>query len=83
MTKPIALDRQTSDILERKLRKHLQDEYGFELGQFEALDLLDWLAENLGPLWYNQALYDAQTVMRKKSDDLIEAVSAIERPVKL
>jgi uncharacterized protein (DUF2164 family) len=83
MTKPITLDRQTTDILERKLRKHLQDEYRFELGQFEALDLLDWLAETLGPLWYNQGLYDAQTILRKRADDLIEAVSAIERPVKL
>ncbi|MBX3478769.1 MAG: DUF2164 family protein [Caulobacter sp.] len=83
MTKPIALDRQTTEILERKLRQHLQDEYGFELGQFEALDLIDWLAETLGPLWYNQGLYDAQAILRKKSDDLIEAVAEIEKPVKL
>lgn len=83
MTKPITLDRQTTDILERKLRKHLQDEYDFELGQFEALDLLDWLAGTLGPLWYNQGLYDAQAVLRKRTDDLIEAVEAIEKPVKL
>ncbi|MDO9335347.1 MAG: DUF2164 family protein [Caulobacteraceae bacterium] len=83
MSKPVALDRQTQEILERKLRKHLADEYGFELGQFEALDLLDWLAETLGPLWYNQALYDAQAVLRKRADDLVEAVSAVEKPVKL
>ena len=83
MTKLIKLDRQTQDTLVHLLRKRLKDEHDFELGQFETLDLLDYLAETLGPIYYNQALYDAQTVLRKRADDLVEAVQAIEKPVKL
>jgi len=79
----IKLDRQTQDSLVRLLRDHLKAEYEFEIGQFETLDLLDYLAETLGPIYYNQALYDAQAVLRKRGDDLIEAVQAIEQPVKL
>ena len=79
----IKLDRQTQDSLVRLLRDHLKGEFEFELGQFEALDLLDFLAETLGPIYYNQALYDGQAVLRKRADDLIEALQAIEQPVKL
>ncbi len=79
----IKLDRQTQDILVRLLRDRLKDEHDLELGQFDTLDLLDFLAETLGPIYYNQGLYDAQVVLRKRADDLVEAVAAIEKPVKL
>ncbi|HYE44844.1 MAG TPA: DUF2164 domain-containing protein [Caulobacter sp.] len=79
----IKLDRQTQDSLVRLLRDHLKGEYEFEIGQFETMDLLDFLAETLGPIYYNQGLYDAQALIRARADDIIEAVQAIEKPVKL
>lgn len=77
----IALDSRIRDELARALRKHLKDEMAVELGTFEVLDLLDHLADTLGPHYYNQGLYDAQAVVRARSDGMIEAIEAIEKPV--
>lgn len=79
----IALDNQTRDHLARALRAHLKDELNVEVGTFEMLDLMDHLAETLGPHYYNQGLYDAQAVVRARMDGIVEAIEAIEKPVKL
>lgn len=78
----IAFDKQTRDDLQRLLAKHLKDELDVEIGTFETLDLLDFLAETVGPYFYNQGLYDAQVVIKSRLDGIVEAVEAIEKPLK-
>ncbi|HTI66443.1 MAG TPA: DUF2164 family protein [Caulobacteraceae bacterium] len=77
----IAFDKQTRDDLARRLGVHLKDEFGVEVGTFESLDLVDFLAETLGPYFYNQGLYDAGAVIKGRFDGVIEAVEAIEKPL--
>lgn len=78
---PIALDPRVRDQLARTLRAHLKDECDAEIGAFEILDLLDYLAATLGPHYYNQGLVDAQAVVKSRLDGVIEAIEAIEQPV--
>ena len=78
----IAFDKQTRDDLQRLLTRRLKEELGVELGTFEALDLLDVLAETVGPYFYNQGLYDAQVVIKARLDGIVEAVEAIEKPLR-
>ena len=78
----IAFDNQTRDELARLLARKLKDELDVEVGLFEAQDLLAFLAENLGPYFYNQGLYDAQAAVKGRLDSVVEAIEAIEKPVK-
>lgn len=78
----IEFDRQTRDLLARQLATRLQDMLGVEVAPFDALDLLDQLADSLGPHFYNQGVYDAQAVIRDRADTTIEAVDQLIRPLK-
>ena len=79
---PIVLPKDTRDAAARTLSKYLKDELDLEVNGFDAVLLFDFITERLGPLFYNQGLYDAQAVLAKKSDEIGEAILGIEKPVK-
>lgn len=78
----IELPKDTRDAAARTLSKYLKDELDLEVNGFDAVFLFDFITERLGPLFYNQGLYDAQAVLAKKSDEIGEAILGIEKPVK-
>jgi len=80
---PIELPKSTLETLARSLKQHLMSELHVEVGQFEAIELIDWIALNLGPRFYNQGLQDAQELYRKKFEEIAESVIEIEKPVKV
>jgi uncharacterized protein (DUF2164 family) len=79
----IELPKDSREALTRALSRYLKDELDLEVTGFDAQFLLDFLAETLGPHFYNQGLADAQALLSKKMDDIGEAISALEQPVKL
>jgi uncharacterized protein (DUF2164 family) len=79
----IEFDKETRDKLAREIVRHLKDELDLDVAPFEAVELLDWLSERLGPHYYNQGLADAQALVRAKADDVVEAIYGIEKPVKV
>ena len=50
-----------------------------ELRDLPAEMLIEFLAREIGPFFYNRALYDAQSVVSKKAEDLAEAIAGLER----
>ena len=76
-----ALEKDDRTALARTLRAHLKDELDVEVGGLEAEFLLDFLAERLGPRFYNLGLRDAATALAKRMDVLTEALEELERPV--
>jgi uncharacterized protein (DUF2164 family) len=79
----IELPKETQDALARALSKHLKDELDLEVTGFDAVFLLDFITETLGPHFYNQGLADAQALIAKKLDELGESVWQLEKPAKL
>ncbi|MEZ4409011.1 MAG: DUF2164 domain-containing protein [Polyangiales bacterium] len=77
--KPIALDPTARAIALQKLRGYFSDELDQELGQLPAEMLLDFIARELGPTFYNQGVADAQALVRRKADDIVEALYGLER----
>ncbi|NEX92648.1 DUF2164 domain-containing protein [Caulobacter sp. 17J65-9] len=69
-------------LLARKLSAYLARELDVEVGGLAAGLMLDFLAEELGPHFYNQGLHDAQALFRDKWEQVVEAVYEIEKPVK-
>lgn len=77
--KPIRFSREETAALTAKLRPYFRDELDVELRDLPAEMLIDFLAREIGPFFYNRALYDAQDVLRKKADDISEAIAGLER----
>lgn len=62
-----------------KLQRYMEAELEVELGQFDADFLLDFIAKEMGHLFYNQGLYDAQAVLTDKMDGLTDAIYQLEK----
>jgi uncharacterized protein (DUF2164 family) len=78
----IELPKATQEALARSLRKHLKDSFDLDIEPFDALALLDHIGETMGPHFYNQGLNDAQELIRKKLEIVIDEVYGLEKPTK-
>ncbi|KMV30100.1 hypothetical protein AB733_14400 [Photobacterium swingsii] len=76
----ITLTRDQKDVLVAKLQHYFNQELDQELEQFDGEFLLDFIAKEMGAHFYNQGLYDAQTVIDRRIDDIREAIYEIEQP---
>lgn len=77
----IDLDKPLREQLARELAGYLKDELGVEAGGMEAVLLLDFLIERIGPAVYNQALQDAQAVLQSRAEQIAEAIDALGKPL--
>ena len=76
---PIKFSREEITAIAGKLRPYFRDEFDVDLRDLPAEMLVDFLAREIGPFFYNRALYDAQAVVKKKADDIAEAIAGLER----
>jgi len=63
-----------------KLQRYFNDELDFEMGQFEADFLLDFITRELGANFYNQGLADAQAVLEKRMETVMDGIYELEQP---
>jgi len=77
----VEFNHEQKSMLLNKLKTYCSDELGFELGQFDAEFLLDFIAREMGNHFYNQGLRDAQVVMQSRVDAIMESIDEIEKPV--
>ncbi|MCW8834097.1 MAG: DUF2164 domain-containing protein [Colwellia sp.] len=75
----IKLTTDDKSILINKIQSYLQTELDCDAGQFDTEFFLDFLTKELGGHFYNQGLYDAQTILANKIDDINEAISELEQ----
>lgn len=78
----IELAKDAREAAVRALAGYLKSELEAEVTPFEAQFLLDFIAERIGPYFYNQALADAQVNLRAKFELIGEALYELEKPVK-
>lgn len=77
--KPIQFSREETADITARLRTYFRDELEMDLAALPAEMLLDFLSREIGPFFYNRALYDAQAVVAKKAEDIGEALAGLER----
>jgi uncharacterized protein (DUF2164 family) len=77
--KPIQFSREETADITAKLRGYFRDELEIDLAALPAELLLDFLGREIGPFFYNRAVYDAQAVVAKKAEDISEALAGLER----
>lgn len=77
--KPIQFSREERADVTARLRTYFRDELEIDLAALPAEMLLDYLGREIGPFFYNRAVYDAQAVVAKKAEDIVETLAGLER----
>lgn len=77
----ITFSREQTSQMVRKLQKYLQAELDVEIGDFDAEFLLDFFAKELGAHFYNQGMADALRVVEEKTEDLVDTLTWLQKPV--
>ncbi len=67
-------------IIVRRIQLYFSQELKQDIGRFDAEFLLDFFAEEVGSYFYNRGLYDAQTILAKRLDDVADAIFQLEKP---
>jgi uncharacterized protein (DUF2164 family) len=75
----VALSREDRLLALERIRKHLEDESGDEVGDLKVIMLYDFIAERIGPLFYNEGLNVAQQILRRGADSLDADMDAAKR----
>jgi uncharacterized protein (DUF2164 family) len=79
MGSDFGLDREERAEAVRRVRAYFERERGEELGELAAGFILDFIAEELAPLFYNAGLSDAQALLARHVDSLDADLEAQRR----
>lgn len=66
----VVLGKEEREDIVRRLRAHFERGRGEELGELGATLLYEFLAEEIGPHFYNKGLNDAQAYLARFTDSL-------------
>ena len=75
----IEFSKEEKALIVKKMQLYFREELNQEIGQFDAQFLLDFFAEDIGVYFYNRGLYDAQSILERKLDDISEAIYELEK----
>lgn len=70
MMKKIQLTKDDRNQAISDIKRYFLKEREEEIGDLSAGLLLDFISENIGPLYYNDAIKDAYTFITEKAEDL-------------
>ncbi len=76
----IKFSKDEKNILVKKIQLYFSEELDQKIGQFDADFFLDFISEDIGVYFYNRGLYDAQTILEAKVENITEAIYEIEKP---
>ena len=70
-------------LIVAKVQQYFEVELDQEIGQFDAEFLLDFFSQQIGAYFYNRGLYDAQTVLSAKLDEINDSILELERATEI
>lgn len=73
--------RELKDLMVEKIKEYIHKELDHDLGNFEAEFLIDFITENFGPFYYNQAIKDVQVHLSAALDSMSERMDELEKPL--
>ncbi|MDQ1091021.1 uncharacterized protein (DUF2164 family) [Xanthomonas sacchari] len=73
------LGREDKRAIAEQVQAYLRTELQQQVGAFEAEFLLDFIAERIGPHYYNRGLHDARAVLATQLDTLDDALYQLEQ----
>lgn len=76
----IKFTKDETDRIVSKVTKYFNSELDQEIGNLEAELLIDFFAKEIGSYFYNQGLFDAQTLFTEKTEELGYLFQELEKP---
>lgn len=76
----IQFSKRERELIAIKLQNYFESELDHDLGGLEADLLLNFLSESLGSFYYNRGLYDAEAILKSRTDDITSAILDLEKP---
>jgi uncharacterized protein (DUF2164 family) len=77
----IDFSRAEKEVMVAKLKSYFSEELNYEIGGFDAEFLIDFFEKELGVLFYNKGLRDAQSIISTKVEEIVDTIYEIEKPV--
>ncbi|ARN74125.1 DUF2164 domain-containing protein [Oceanicoccus sagamiensis] len=68
------------NILVKKIKLYFEQELDQDIAQFDALFLMDFIAEEMGAYFYNRGVQDAKLILEEKIEAIGDAFYEIEKP---
>jgi uncharacterized protein (DUF2164 family) len=69
------------DAIIKKIQAYCAKEMDQEISPFEAGFLLKFFVDEVGPYFYNTALRDAQAVLNRRMEEILNGIDELTRPV--
>lgn len=66
-------------LIVAKLQRYFSEELKQPIGRFDAEFLIDFISEEIGGYYYNRGVYDAQTVVAARLEDIGDQLFQLER----
>lgn len=79
MNDRITLEQEARELALERLRRYLREQNGEEPGDLAVRLLYDYIAEHLGPLFYNEGITAAQRILLRAADGLEADLDASKR----
>ena len=70
----INISRKNKDKIVQDLQEWFQENLDQEIGNLDAEFLTDFFTENVGGVYYNQALIDVYTLINEKTESLADNI---------
>lgn len=75
----LTLDSAQEQAAQQTIKRFLEDRFELELGSFEAQEVLDLVAREIAPLYYNKAIFDVQTHLKERFESIESDLWALEK----
>ena len=75
----IQFSNQEKALIVAKLQAYFSEELRQPIGRFDAEFLIDFISEQIGGYYYNRGVYDAQTLVAAKLEDIGDQLLQLER----
>lgn len=76
----VEFSKEEKDRIVHKVKAYFKDEFGQNIGGFEAEFLINFFAKEIGVYFYNSGLSDAHKLFTEKSAELGYIIQEMEQP---
>jgi len=77
----IEFTREQKHVIVSKIKRYFREELDQDIGTFEAEFLFEFFLKELGVHFYNRGLHDAQAILQKRLDSVIDAIFELEQSI--
>ncbi|MGP4062715.1 DUF2164 domain-containing protein [Halobacillus sp. H74] len=75
-----SLKKEEREYVKERIKEHFELDRGEEIGDLAAEQMVQVIAEEMGPFFYNKGIEDARQMVEQKVINIDEDLRSLERP---